>query len=581
MKRTFPYNQVVLNFGRSYAYPFGAGLPDVQGSAGLCEIDPTATYTVKDYMRNRPDFTSIAYVGPLFHHTLPTIFARNQENLTMMVQHRILKKVNRGSISEWNKCLSYTAGILPLTLGNDGTIQTPLSCKQPRYPTFEQFIARWPPAKRKAAQTCLKKLCSTVYSTERSIFTYSCFQKVEKTLHASINDYPSGKRPRNISGVSRWANVLYGAWFYHYSCCMKAVWHTNNFVYYASGRTPGQLNTWFNNSLDLIQDRVIICTDFSTYDLTQGPHVIKKENMWYAKLGFLNFFSKGNQDCAGFHSRALAIKYLKSKIKSRMEWSGLTDTKQRRTLVRCLIAGLRKSGDPDTSSGNSRTTAMVIIYALRTLGFSNSQIRLAVLGDDSICMLSGKKLAAIGLSMEDLKHAVCKVLTSLGFQTKMLVTRNMENAEFLSSYFIPTMKGYRIGKKPARALLKIGAMIRKQGRSKSEYLQCLKGTLISYLPTSNHVPFLRVYLRVVLQHLTHVEARYDHIGYKSLLKQTTVYDADAYTWGAFEAKYGFNFNDELRFEGNLRTAIEKHGLNVIVHSPLLAVIAEVENGSVL
>jgi len=85
----------------------------------------------------------------------------------------------------------------------------------------------------------------------------------------------------------------------------------------------------------------------------------------------------------------------------------------------------------------------------------------------------------------------------------------------------------------------------------------------------------------VLSFLMKHEPTFAHIGYKSLLAQDEVYEADEVTWGAFESKYGLTHDDEKAFEKKLHKLIKQKGLNVIVDSWQVEMLAEVEAGSVL
>jgi hypothetical protein len=122
-------------------------------------------------------------------------------------------------------------------------------------------------------------------------------------------------------------------------------------------------------------------------------------------------------------------------------------------------------------------------------------------------------------------------------------------AEFLSGRYWPTKFGYRFGKKPGRVLAKIGYLLAKQGRKPADYQRSFKGTLVSYLPTANHVPFLRVYIHECLAFMTGIQADYSGTRYRV---KGGVCQADDETWAAFEELYGLNRDDERLFAVKVR-----------------------------
>ena len=125
--------------------------------------------------------------------------------------------------------------------------------------------------------------------------------------------------------------------------------------------------------------------------------------------------------------------------------------------------------------------------------------------------------------------------------------------EFLSCRFYPVLDGYAIGKKPGRVLAKMGWMLYKPNRTQEVWRSLLKASLLSYKHTGLHVPFLRVYLRVLYENLKDVDALFEDPTLQYRLKGDKLYVVTAETWYAFERLYGLDREDERDFEKLLRS----------------------------
>jgi len=103
-----------------------------------------------------------------------------------------------------------------------------------------------------------------------------------------------------------------------------------------------------------------------------------------------------------------------------------------------------------------------------------------------------------------------------------------------------------------------------------QYYANLKATMISYLPTSNHVPFLRKAVHYVLEKLCHVEAALRHGD--EYQPQGELHEASDETWAAFMEVYGEECNpeEEERFDQQLRS----RPLNWIHDCPIVKILYE-------
>jgi hypothetical protein len=201
-------------------------------------------------------------------------------------------------------------------------------------------------------------------------------------------------------------------------------------------------------------------------------------------------------------------------------------------------------------------------------------VRMAILGDDNFSIVSRTHVLRVFGSIEAMRVALVAWATDLGYKLKVGVTDNVVKAEFLSSRYYPVGNGHAIGKKPGRVLAKIGYQLFTQGRQPAEYLRNLKGTLISYVPSSNHVPFLRVYIREMLRHLSSYDALLD--AEAKHRQQGELYEADETTWAAFEAVYGFGPGDEQVFADELKQHIARFGLTSVMVSHHVAELFRID-----
>jgi hypothetical protein len=275
-------------------------------------------------------------------------------------------------------------------------------------------------------------------------------------------------------------------------------------------------------------------SDFSKYDVTQGVECIQQEHRHYRELGFHEVL--GGEDYLEAAAR--------SRVYSRdMFWQ---------------VPGTRKSGDNNTSSGNTRNTGNALLSWFVPLCRTHSltwgdHIALAALGDDNFALVSVVFVEKVFHgNLEVMNRNLTEHCARLGYRLKVGSTFNITSAEYLSLRFYPVGDKYVVGNKPGRCLSKIGAIMHTQGRTEEEYRSYLRGTLISYLPTAHHVPFLRKYVDVVLDKLVGYEARYDFQA--KYRKGGRIYEADESTWAAFMDTYGYDLDPaaETRFEQRLR-----------------------------
>jgi hypothetical protein len=252
------------------------------------------------------------------------------------------------------------------------------------------------------------------------------------------------------------------------------------------------------------------------------------------------------------------------------------------TWHRYKVRGRRKSGDNDTTLGNTRINIIAHWSFFKKHGFRKfKDIFMMITGDDSYLIVCKNKVMKVFGSIAKMKRDLVAHMKGNGLVYKVDTANDPTDAEFCSSKMYPIgMLDYAIGKKPGRCLCKLGTYLshqRTMNRSPEEWRQIIKGTLLSYLPTANHVPFLRVYVRALLEELKHYEALYDEDTFYRL--KGDIVEATDYTWAHFFVVYGLTTVEEDIFEKNLRSNIKKYGLSFVCTDPYVRIMKDVEDAA--
>lgn len=517
------------------------------------EVDPGLypmhdNATLKDEVedvRQWPAREAIRFVGPVFTAAVPVAFSRSDHNLLVAVRTRAIPAIHDLSDDAvmrrkeaWMELEAACDGLLPMHLDHfvissdtdpigslyDGDVLI-LKHVHPTYPTWNQYVERFPPAKRQVLRAAKLKLDEGELRT--GMFCYSGFVKREKQMIVTQDDYiPT--RPRLIQGLSVFMKVLRGVWFLHYSNMLKFVWHVRNFIWYSSGITTDQQSFWLNYHLARLGPCIVFFSDFSKYDITQGAECMLRERTHYESLGFADD-EEGKL-------------YLKAQARSKVYSAGMM----------WAVDATRKSGDSNTSSGNTKNTGEAVWSWIAPLCIAKAinpedHVAIACLGDDNFALLT---IFALNTIFEGETSVLEKSMTAhmsrLGYEVKVGTSFNPTVGEYLSLRFYPVDGEYVVGKKPGRVLTKMGTIMARQGVTGEQYYEYLKGTLISYLPTANHVPFLRKYVSVVLQRLAGYKAKFAiETAYRA---QGRIYEACDDTWAAFMDLYGSDLDQERELE---------------------------------
>ena len=407
--------------------------------------------------------------------------------------------------------------------------------------SFSDWNRRFPGGKAKTNTAWYERL--TQGGATAANFCYECFTKREALVPGIGKTYNQALRPRMISGVSKLWKVSTGPWMQSLSVWLKGYLNCTKNVWYVSGATSSDINTWVNEHMEMMSDPILYWLDFSKYDSCQKHQSISAENKFCERFGAKNHIYEWEH-----------VK--NAKLNTRGYAKG----------VKYSVSATRGSGENGTSVLNSILNASIFYLVCDLLKdtYPNiyDHVYAAVMGDDFISIIDGQHI-----DIQIFRGKYQKVMEALKFTIVDGVSRDPINADFLSMVFYPTEHGVRVGKKPGRNIMKSGVIIDKgHNFTENERVAILASNLNSALPTANHVPVLRVWVKTQLDYI--------HKKYSDLKKPKNytfynrsqwkgsgcLWECDAATWHAFEEKTGLNYSDEVNFGKSLQSHLEKCGL---------------------
>ena len=511
---------------------------------------------------------AVVAVAVCFTSAAPLVHSACQVTLIQAMRCRVLiplPRVDHDSIHAWN--------VLDKQMEDEYDLYDAggyvLSRKSPADTVpydWESYLARYPPAKRKVLINYRKKVFNGEITARRA--TYSCFVKREKIMAITKGNFVPMK-PRVIQGGPQKEKVTSGPWILNYSQALKKCLHMKNWIWFCSGARTEDYNSWFEyqtSRLGGVSRCYFSGTDFSTYDVTQGKLAIERECRHLESLGLKKHVIDADELLNGKRQTRVYGNALKAEYTYR-----------------------RKSGENLTSAGNSKNTADTVASfwkekasavrctTTKSVPDVRDHVAIAVIGDDNFTIFTCFILVLLFGTIDVFVRELTLHAEALGFKLKIQVNDNPVSVEFISCRFYRVGHSFCIGKKPGRTLVKLGYMMWHPHMKQKHYLPLLYGTVISYLPTGLHVPFLRVYLRAILKYLKAlgIRPKFDKKVQFRLSGDKVDGEVD---FSLFENTYGLGKTSEAEFSCLLEKAICKYGLPCIVDSPhvdrLLAVDTE-------
>jgi len=290
---------------------------------------------------------------------------------------------------------------------------------------------------------------------------------------------------------------------------LSYVWSPDNVVCYTSGLSAEQLGTWRANFGD--EDITLIEIDFTRYDAHQGVECFRLERNLYKRMGLSN------------HPDAAYV------FEAQRMTRGTTAHG-----VRYRVPFTRKSGDPNTSPGNSYITGCTSMFVLHKLGCLHNS-KLLVQGDDNLIAIR-RTLSQVG--RDNLRNEIIDYYRQLGLIAKVKVSSRWSEVEFCSSLFWPTADGFVLGPKIGRRLPKLGFSLTNLDEGQ------VKGMILGCKADMGHIPVLRVYVKWCLSHLTTVKKKLyvdRESRYKSLC--ASKHEICDETYEFFHDRYNIDFKE--------------------------------------
>lgn len=285
------------------------------------------------------------------------------------------------------------------------------------------------------------------------------FVKVENNVYRT----PAGKKPkacRLIQGATPEFICLVGPWVMAYQGVIKKHWGKDNFICFTSGVS----NLEAAHVIDVDGWRILE-DDVGAFDASVCTQLLSFEawlmHMFGAPRAVLQLV-RANIKTHGYTSKG--IKYSRK--------------------------GMRKSGDPYTSVGNSLLNGLLHLYIYHrltgcTVYQARERVRMVVQGDDNLLRHVGGKL--------DWRAWMAK----LGFDAVAIYRDNIEDVEFCSNLLYKTRQGLVFSPKPGRVMAKLGYFINPPKKVTGP--QLVRGTALGLYNACYHVLPLRVYLDRLLE----------------------------------------------------------------------------------
>lgn len=426
------------------------------------------------------------------HPVYPTSCAHS-EALALMERQLKEQTVDPGHRDIWADAVQFVEVFFGPRIA---TINLHRFCGKVNHPTHPSWLGRVFPQVAELQPTCFndwlmnfpeKKQIELRVARElkgpiiKNDAQLKCFVKFEASPKFIVGLGGAEHIPRNISPREPLYQVRTGPWTHAVSKYVATTLHQNLMddsifaVVYTSGMTADQLGEAFECALRRAGQHVVIVeNDFSRFDGSISPELVALELALHASFG-----------CPDEVFQAMA-------------WQLRCDGTSGKG-VKFWGVGTRKSGDGNTSVGNSLLNAIVhfgpLTDNLCPISFDLDRSSMFVLGDDNVLILSGLTHVSKGETRSFAAY-VEDEQRKLGLRPKIKIVGDRWDTEFCSGLFYPAIRGSKEivvwGPKIGRVLYKTG-IVKADGHNlkgpylaKSEY----RGTLIGLLATVSHVPIL-------------------------------------------------------------------------------------------
>lgn len=311
------------------------------------------------------------------------------------------------------------------------------------------------------------------------------FMKIEplnrKDKHLSDCDQPID--PRLISGryseydviggpiIKRITKLIASMWSYTYNQIVPGIMsRVKGITYFSTGHNKISIGGWFKRHVMLGRCRWFN-TDYKRFDASTARYLIELEADIY------------NAFCNDPNFRAWLI--------AQFTTLGTIEIKDGKDILKVIYGcdGTRKSGDQNTSIGNTMINVLVQVFALSKQYpniidlLNNEEIALLVLGDDTVMVIHGDPN---GHKFNMQTHV--NVSTQLGLQMD-IEERHEYDVSFCSSYFVPAKvngeESYILTQKLGRNLSRSYTTEINYGKSTKPWI---KSNAYAYSQDYRHIP---------------------------------------------------------------------------------------------
>jgi len=293
------------------------------------------------------------------------------------------------------------------------------------------------------------------------------------------------KDPRVIQGVSDLANVVLGPWIYTLTQAFKAVVKPHDNFVIACGMDALELGSWIEDKVD----SSFVETDFSRFDKTISRYALEFEQSVYALFD--------------------PPRDVKRILEAQLETRGITSHG-----IYYEVDGTRKSGDPNTSLGNSLINLAVSLFAYCWSVGRSLDVNPANIQYDNISMLVGGDDGVLSHKTPFDSELYIKCLAGLGFEAKLLHT-TYPHVSFFSSRWLPSSHGYILTPKIGRLLVKFSFSSCYQVNPRG----WLRGVAYANKAIFAHVPFMSTFFERIA-HLTEGNEIVPYVGHKPMMPRT-------------------------------------------------------------
>jgi hypothetical protein len=430
------------------------------------------------------------------------------------------------------------------------------------------WAKRFPPQRRELMLNAFAEMLDDPHGiTYSSHFYASGFVKKEHHTKTDYN-YVNGSivkdvKARIICQRSPLYQALTGPYVFSVTTQLKRIFNFANIrvngfamvIGYNAEEIGAMFEAAYHYMVALHGSVVVVCKDASNWDGSLSQYAIAEELAVYRT----NFPLKEDHPFQQYIYDAMRAQ-LKTKLETR---NG----------VIYKFSGRRKSGDNNTTGGNSLLNGGATVTALSRLGLRPGIDSVTFVGgDDDLSLLPG--------NCAKLADEMVKLLNKeSGLVLKTEFYSSMYRADFYSGRMYPAYTQsthetvWVYGPKIARALCKTFYCRGQQHVANGEKkLKWLKGVALGMNYSWNFIPVLRAVKQTILNHTKQVDA-IPIILEKHKPLSTALHECCDQTWDMVAAVYGVSQDDVLQLESEI---LQAHQLPFLIQHPVINAMVQVD-----